>query len=132
MIYRGDKLRCEPYWSDKIKSLKNISIIYNANLTEIRGTKLVESVKLDNGKVLKVRGIIVEVGSVPTDALIKDLGVAVDEKGYIKVDGSMKTNVDGVYAAGDVCNATNFRQIITAVAEGSIAANAIFLRMHAK
>jgi thioredoxin reductase (NADPH) len=133
MIYRGDKLRCEPYWSDKIKSMKNISIIYNANLTEIRGTKLVESVKLDNGRELKLRGIIVEVGSVPTTSLTKGLGVAVDDKGYIKVDASMKTNIDGVYAAGDVCNANNnFRQIITSVSNGSIAANSVFLKMHTK
>lgn len=132
MIYRGDKLRCEPYWLDKIAAQKSISVIYNTNLAEIKGNKFVESVKLDNGKELKLRGIIVEVGSVPTTTLTKDLGVAVDEKGYIKVDQSMKTNIDGVYAAGDVCNASSFRQIITAVADGSIAANAIFLKMHTK
>ncbi|MFA5141864.1 MAG: FAD-dependent oxidoreductase [Candidatus Woesearchaeota archaeon] len=131
LVYRGDKLRAEPFWQDKLKVTKNVSIVYNANLTEIRGNKSVESVKLDNGKELKVRGIIVEVGSVPTNALVAGLGVDLDDKGFIKVDAGMRTNVPGVYAAGDVCNANNgFKQIITAVASGSIASNTIFMDSH--
>jgi thioredoxin reductase (NADPH) len=131
LVYRGDKLRAEPFWQDILKVTKNVSIVYSANLTEIRGNKSVESVKLDNGKELKVRGLIVEVGSVPTNALVASLGVALDDKGFIKVDAGMRTNVSGVYAAGDVCNANNgFKQIITAVASGSIASNTIFMDSH--
>lgn len=131
MIYRNDKLRAEPYWQDMIKKTKNIKVIYNANVTEFKGEKLLKSVKLDTGKELNLQGVIVEVGSVPTDVLIKDLKIKTDEKGYIIVDQSMKTNIDGVYAAGDVNNASNnFKQIATAFGEAAVAANAIFVNLH--
>lgn len=133
LIYRKEKLRAEPYWQEQIKATKNIKVIYNANVTEFKGDKLLKSVTLDNGDEIKVQGVIVEVGSVPTDALIKDLKVKTNEKGYIMVDKTMMTNVPGVYAAGDVNDASNnFRQISTAFGESAIASNSIFVNLHTK
>jgi len=131
IIYRKDKLKAEPYWQDMIKRTKNIKVMYNTNVTEFLGDKMLKGAKLDNGKELKLDGVIVEVGSVPTDMLIKDLKVKTDDKGYIMVDQTMQTNIKGIYAAGDVNNASNnFKQIATAFGESAVAANAVFMNLH--
>lgn len=131
MIYRKGKLRAEPYWKDQIKKTKNIKIIYNTNVKEFKGDKLLKSVKLDTGKELKLQGAIVEIGSVPTDMLVKHLKIKINKKGYIMVDKTMMTNVPGIYAAGDVNNASNnLRQISTAFGEAAVAANSVFVNLH--
>jgi len=76
---------------------------------------------------MKVEGVFVEIGSVPVISLAKSLGVKVEEDGYIIVDKSQKTNVNGVYAAGDATTGSNkMRQIVTACAEGAIASETIY------
>ena len=61
-------------------------------------------------------------GSTPTTFIAKKLGVKVDQKGYIKVDSDQKTNVPGIFAAGDITtNSSEFKQIVTAVSEGAVA-----------
>jgi len=123
LIYRKDKLRADDLWVKRVEKLKNVEIIYNANVTEINGEEWLEEVILDNGKKLKVSGLIIEAGSIPNNVLLKDLNIKTDEYGYIKVDEAQKTNIDGVFAAGDITTSSNgFRQIITACAEGAIAA----------
>ena len=71
--------------------------------------------------------MFVEIGSTPSTAIAKELGVELDEGGYIKVDEGMRTNIKGVYAAGDVtAGSAKFRQIVTAASEGAIAAVSAF------
>ncbi len=123
IIYRRDKLRAEPYWIDKINKTSNIEIIYNANVVEILGNEKVEGVKLDNGNSLKLDGIFVEIGSIPSTTLLKNINIELDEQGYIVVDHLMRTNIEGVFAAGDVTNLyKHFRQVVVAAAQGAIAA----------
>ena len=128
IIYRKEKLRAEPVICDQIEKNEKIDVIYETNIKEIKGDKFVNSVVFDSGEVFMIDGLFIEVGSVPVSALPKPLGVKMDEKGYIIVDDAMRTNVDGVYAAGDVTTGSNqWRQVITACAEGGIAASSAYL-----
>lgn len=130
MIYRGDKLRCESFWGEAISKNPKITMLYNTNIKEIKGTDKVESVVLDNpyqnSDVLNVDGIFAEIGSVPITDLTKDLGIETDEEGYIKVDPSGRTSEKGIWAAGDITTGSDkFKQIVTAASEGAIAAHSV-------
>lgn len=126
-IYRKDKLRGDPTWADQVTNNPKIKVIYNKDIKDLEGKEKLEFIILDDGTKIKVDGLFVEIGSVPNTALIKSLNVATDENSYIVVDQAQKTNVEGVWAAGDITTASNnLRQIITACAEGAIAAESIF------
>jgi thioredoxin reductase (NADPH) len=126
IIYRNNPLRADPVWIEKMKKVKNIKVHCCTNISEIKGTKMVESILLDNGNTMKVDGVFVEIGSVPMVSLATSLGVKLDKEGYIIVDSAQKTNIDGIYAAGDLSTGSNkLRQIITACAEGAVAADSI-------
>ena len=73
----------------------------------------------------EVDGVFIEIGSVPNSDLAKRIGVKTNEKGEIIINRKSETNVPGIYAAGDVANAP-FKQAITGVAEGVIAAYSAF------
>lgn len=123
IFYRGKELRAEPAL---LKKLKNVEIIYNVNLKEIYGDKFVKGVKTDSGKDIKLDGIFIEAGNIPLTELVKNIDVKLDDKGFIMVDKNMATSSSGVFAAGDICDATSLRQVITAVATGSIAAQGAY------
>jgi len=128
LIYRGEELKAEPAWIEQMNAKKNIEVIYSANIEEISGENKVEKAKLDNGNELKVDGVFIEIGSTPGKALINDLELKTDAKGYIEVDEEMKTSVDGVWAAGDITGGKfKFRQVVTAVGEGAIATYSAYL-----
>lgn len=127
IIYRKDKLRCEPKRSELIEKNKKIEVIYSANVKEIKGEKMMKSVVLDNGKELELDGLFIEIGSTPSTAIAKELGVELDDQGYIKADQAQATNLEGAYAAGDITtNSNGFRQVVTAAAEGAIAAESVY------
>ena len=127
IIYRKDKLRAVPYLVEKIKQRKNIEVLYNNTVKKINGKISVESVKLDNEKELKMDGLFVEIGHVPNYQLAEKLGVKISEDKRVVVDQNMSTNIAGFFAAGDVTTGSNkFDQIITAAAEGAIAASAAY------
>lgn len=122
LIYRKDKLRADDLWIKRAEKSKNVEIIYNANVTEAYGKDWLEEIVLDNGKKIEVSGLIIEAGSVPNIVILKDLGIETNEFGYIKTDEAQKTNIAGIYAAGDITTGSNnFRQVVTAVSEGAIA-----------
>lgn len=130
LIYRGEKLRCESFWATAISKNPKIVTLYNTNLKEIKGTEKVEEVVLDspyeNSDSLKLDGVFAEIGSVPHADLSKDLEIETDEEGYIKIDPSGRTNQKGIWAAGDITTGSDkFKQIVTAAAEGAIAAHSI-------
>ena len=127
ILYRKEALRADPYWVDKINNQKNIKVHFKVNIKEIKGDAMVNSILLDNGKEMKLDGVFVEIGSVPATSLATSLGVKLCSKGCIEVDETQQTNVKGVYAAGDITNASNYmRQIITACGEGAIAAESVY------
>lgn len=131
LIYRGEALRCEPYWQKELEKNKKISPLLETNVVEILGQEKLEKVHLDkeyNGqKELALEGLFIEAGSEPNLDFAKKLELVTNEKGYIQIKKNCMTSVEGVWAAGDITDGSdNFRQVITAAAEGAIAARAIF------
>ncbi len=127
ILYRRDKLRAEPSYVSQIEQNERIEVIHNVNVTELKGMEHLETVVLDNGKELKMDGLFVEIGGIPSTELAKSIGINVNDHGFIVVSSGMETNVEGVYAAGDVTTGSNgLEQIITACAEGAIAAESAY------
>ena len=126
IIYRKDKFfRAEPAWIKQLEKEKKIKPIFSSNVERILGKNHVESVKLDTGKKIKLDGVFVEIGSLPQETISKSLGIKT-ESGHIITDkNNQKTNIKGVYAAGDITN-NNLKQVITACAEGAIAATTAY------
>jgi len=130
IIYRREQIHPEPVNMKKIEEKKNIEIINNANILEVRGDKRVKSIILDrkyNGNnEIALDGIFVAIGHLAISNLAKEIGVKLNEKDEIVIDHkTSKTNIEGVYAAGDVVDKP-FKQAITGVAEGCTAAYSAF------
>jgi thioredoxin reductase (NADPH) len=126
MIYRKEKIRPEPVNARRIEENKKIEIINNTNVTEIKGDESgVTSVILDrpfNGSnELKLQGLFIAIGHIPLSDVAKDAGVMLNGKNEIIINRKSETNIPGFYAAGDVVD-SHFKQAITGVAEGVIAA----------
>ncbi|MBI4262203.1 FAD-dependent oxidoreductase, partial [Candidatus Uhrbacteria bacterium] len=124
--------RAEPINRDRLLSRKNVHILYSTEITELHGTNRLAQITLSkpyNGSpALPLDALFVAIGATPRTDLAKKLGVALDAQGYVDVDPrTMKTNIDGVFAAGDVTNASGaFKQIVTGAAQGSIAATSAY------
>ena len=126
IIYRREPLRADPIFIDRIKANEKIEVKCCVNVKEIKGDdKGMKSVILDNGKEMQMEGLFIEVGWEPATELARAIGVALDEKGFIKVNDSAETNVKGVFAAGD-CTNRPFKQAVVAAAEGATAAFSAF------
>ena len=126
LIHRRDQLRGARSLQEKLFSLPNVEIIWNTVVTGIEGEDQVEAVKLHNNiegtdSRMELDGVFIAVGITPNSSIFKNL-LNMDEFGYIKADEECRTNVDGIYAAGDV-RTKALRQIVTAVADG---ANAVY------
>lgn len=131
LIYRKDRLRAEPIWVEQALSNPKVEVIYNTNITEIKGDQTVTGVVLDNPfrgvKELALDGVFIEIGGVPGTSLAKTLQVELNEMGYIKVNKEMKTNISGVFAAGDMTDFfPRFQQLVSAQAMGAMAAASAF------
>lgn len=130
IIYRKDKIKAEPINIKRVEASKKIEIINNTNIIEIKGDSFVKSVILDkeiNGsKELLLEGVFVAIGHIPLSDLAKNLGVKINQKNEIIIEHkTSETNIEGVYAAGDVADKP-FKQAITGVAEGCTAAYSAF------
>lgn len=133
-IYRGPKLKGEPAWIDQLRKNDKITVLFNTNVIELLGTDKLSGVRIDSehdsSDVIKTDGLFIEIGSQPGRSLSERLGININEKGYIEVDSAQRTNISGVWAAGDITTGSNnFRQIITACSEGAIAAEDIFQKI---
>ena len=131
VVYRKELMRCEPVILERLEKNPKIEIIYNTNVTRVMGEKKVEFVEIDkkynNNNKIKIDGLFIEVGAVPSIDLVKKLGVEIDKGGSIIIAVDSATNIEGAYAAGDITNGSNgLRQIVTAVSEGAIAATSIY------
>lgn len=128
-------LKAEPINVDRIRKIENVEIIENVSIQEIVGEKKMTHVVLDkevNGSVnLELNGLFVAVGMLPQNDLAKQLGVELNKRGEIVIDKDSKTNIENVFAAGDVTNA-EWKQGIIAAAEGSVAANSAFEYLQSK
>ena len=125
IVHRRDELRAGPFLQNRAKSNPKIDFIWNSTVTEIIGEEAVESVRLQDAvtqeeRIYPIDGIFIFIGHIPNTQLFKDQ-LAMDELGYLKVDHLMKTNVAGVFAAGEVAD-SHFRQVITSAGMGAAAA----------
>ncbi|PJB21454.1 MAG: thioredoxin reductase, partial [Euryarchaeota archaeon CG_4_9_14_3_um_filter_38_12] len=125
LIHRRDKLRADKILQDYVFE-KKINVIWDSVVEEIFGDSIVKGVKIRNVKdnsinEMSIDGVFVSIGEKPNSVLAKSIGVKTDEKGYIVVDKKQGTNLQKIYAAGDVTG--GLKQIVTACAEGAVAAN---------
>jgi thioredoxin reductase (NADPH) len=131
VIIRSSEFKGEPAWIESVKNNAKIEIIPETNILELVGEGKLEALKLDKAykgeELLKTDGLFVEVGSTPATSFFDGLSLKFDPQGYIDVKPDQTTSVAGVYAAGDITNGSNkFHQIITACAEGAVAASSVF------
>ncbi len=125
VVHRRDEFRAAAVLVEKAKSVPNIHFATSCVPLTLIGDKFVEGLEIMDLKtsvprVLPVSGVFVAVGITPQSALVKGI-VTMNEGGSILTDEFMKTNIPGVYAAGDIRN-TPLRQVITACADGAVAA----------
>jgi thioredoxin reductase (NADPH) len=126
VVHRRDSFRAEAALVQALTETKGIEVLWNTEVKQINGAKMVEAVKTVNNKTgeardIPLQGVFIQVGEVPNSAQAKEAGVAVDEGNYIIIDGLQHTNVEGVFAAGDVTNHP-VKQVGTAVGQGITAA----------
>lgn len=132
IIHRRDELRAQQYLQKEIKE-RNIDVIYDTTVEEIKGNALVNSVILKNVKTneyseFKTQGVFVGIGYKPHNELAKKLNVELSESGEIITDKHQRTNIENVYSAGDICG--GLRQWIVACGEGAIAATSAYEDIH--
>lgn len=126
IVHRRGAFRCEEALTQSLKNMKNVEILLNTEIKEIRGDRVVQKVILLDKKTaetreLPVNGVFVQVGEDPNSQTAKEAGVTLDADDYIIVDVMQRTNLSGVYAAGDVTNHP-VKQVGTAVGQGITAA----------
>lgn len=129
ILVRGNDFTCAPTAAQAAKNHPKITVLTNTEVVEASGKDFLQKLVYKNNKTGEQTvfepqndtfGIFVFAGYEPETALVKDK-VNIDESGYIITDRAQKTNLDGVYAAGDVCQ-KNLRQVVTAVGDGATAA----------
>ncbi len=126
MFIRKDEMKASKVMQERVKKTANIKIYYNTDTEEIMGENRVHSVRILNNKTgekqeIPINGFFVAIGHHPNSDIFKDW-LDLDEAGYIKtVPGTSKTNIEGVFASGDVQDKI-YRQAVTAAGSGCIAA----------
>lgn len=128
IIHRRDQLRAEKYLQKKLEE-NNIPVIWDSVVESINGEVTVNSITLLNRKTenkteLPIQGIFIAVGEEPLSKVASQAGVGVDNAGYIKADKYQRTNIPGIYAAGDITG--GIKQWVVACAEGAVAALSAF------
>lgn len=126
LFVRRNEMRASKIMQDRVLSKENIKVYWNTETEEILGEKKVEAVRVKNNKTnqtqtIPVSGFFVAIGHQPNSEIFKDW-LTMDEAGYVKtVPGTSKTNLEGVFASGDVQDKI-YRQAVTAAGSGCMAA----------
>ncbi len=126
MIVRRDEMRASKIMQQRVLNTPNIKVYWNSQTDEIVGDKVVEAVRIHNTKTnekqtVPIYGFFVAIGHKPNSDVFKDF-ITTDDQGYVvTVPGSTRTNVEGVYASGDLQDKV-FRQAVTAAGTGCMAA----------
>lgn len=119
LVHRRDKFRGDSLLVNKVIEKDNIEIIYNGNITKLKGEEKLESIIIDDGIEIKVDGLFIAIGYDPNNDIFKNI-VELDENGYIISDELCHTNIDGIFVAGDN-RSKSLRQLVTATSDGAIA-----------
>ncbi|HTI08056.1 MAG TPA: thioredoxin-disulfide reductase [Puia sp.] len=126
MLIRRDKMRASRVMQERVQQTPNIKIYWNSEADEVLGESRVEGLRINNTKTgekttIPLSGFFVAIGHQPNSAIFSNF-LELDEAGYIRtVPGTSKTNVEGVFAAGDVQDKI-YRQAVTAAGSGCMAA----------
>ena len=130
ILVRGEDFSCAASVADHAKNHPNITVLYNTEVEEVLGDSSLKAIRYRSNKTGEITeyrdpsgsniGVFVFAGYAPATDLIAGIAQR-NEKGYVITDRNQKTNIDGLYAAGDVC-VKQLRQVVTAVADGAIAA----------
>ncbi len=126
MFVRKEQMRASKVMQDRVLNTPNIKVYWNTDTDEILGAQKVEAVRIKNNKTgdtqeIPISGFFVAIGHEPNSKIFKDY-INMDETGYITtIPGTTKTNVPGIFAAGDVQD-KNYRQAVTAAGSGCMAA----------
>ena len=128
LVHRRDSLRAQERLTKSLLD-NDIPVLWNTEVKEIKGEEKVQEVILHNNetkktKTLATEGVFISVGYAPSVELAKKIGVELTPDGYIKRDFRHRTNIPGIYSAGDMEG--GYKQIVTAAGQGSEAALAIF------
>jgi len=130
LIHRRDEFRGAPAFVKKVGQQPNIELVLSAQVKEVSGKKHLEKIILNNHQELKVSYLFIEIGGVPNIHFCEALKLKM-ENNFVVVDKNQATNQSGVFAAGDLTN-NPLKQIITAAAEGAIAATSAFRYLREK
>lgn len=124
IIHRRDKLTSDKYLIDKVNSTKNIKVLYNSNITKYnQNNNKLTSVTINNKDKLEVEGVFLAIGSTPNSEIFN----VNKDNNYIIVDSNYMTNIDKVYAIGDVIK-KDYYQLSTAASDAVVAASNIIKR----
>jgi len=136
LVHRQEEFRAFEALIEDVKERKNIELIFNSEVQEITGKDRVEKIKIVDNKIkqekeIAVDGVFVEVGRIANTDLVANL-VERDKTNQIIVDENQATTTSGLFAAGDVTNKSNFKQITIAMGEATIAALAAYQYLQLK
>ena len=124
LIHRRDEFRGSDKTLKLLNKKDNIEFVYNSNVTKLIAKDKLESIEVTNNdnekKEIKVDGLFVAIGRTPENNNLSKI-IELDDSGYIKASEDCKTNVDGIFVAGDV-RTKEVRQLVTATADGAVAA----------
>lgn len=126
LIHRRDTLRATQIYHKPLQEASNIRFVWNSEVVELLGEEILSGIKVKNlvsGEIqqMEIQGLFVSIGRKPATDLVKEQ-LILDSAGYIIAGEETKTNLPGVYAVGDV-RTKELRQIVTAVADGAMAAH---------
>ncbi|OGC04341.1 thioredoxin-disulfide reductase [candidate division WOR-1 bacterium RIFOXYA12_FULL_43_27] len=126
IVHRRDQLRADQVLAKQALEHPKIFILWNSMVEEVKGTNRVEEIVLkstvtEKKSIVKANGLFIYVGSIPQTGFLKGV-VSLDEHGFITTTGRLTTSVSGIFVAGDVRN-KSLRQVVTATADGAIAAD---------
>lgn len=131
LIHRRDNFRGEKKLISEVKEKNNIELILNSNITKIIGEDNLNSIEItdnrNNISRLEIDGLFIAIGNIPDNNRFKNI-IDLDENGYIIANTNLKTKTDNIYVAGDT-RVKTLRQLVTATADGAIAATEITKEM---
>lgn len=125
VIHRRDSFRGEEKLLETLKTKDNVEFVLNSVITELKGSDKLEAISVENKETketreIEISGLFIAIGQMPENAIFSDV-ISLDEKGYIIGAEDCKTNVDGVFVAGDTRTKV-IRQLATAASDGAVAA----------
>jgi thioredoxin reductase (NADPH) len=126
LVHRRNEFKASKIMLQRAKDNPKITIVTDATITDVTGQDKVEGVKIKHNasgqeEIIPAGGLFVAIGHFPNAKIFGESGIQTDEKGYIKVNNNTRTNIEGVFVAGDV-NDPRYRQAITASGMGCMAA----------